>query len=150
MINRSAQILIFYRNKLLLLHRENIPTINYPNTWGLIGGIIEKNETPFQCIKRETKEETNLSPKAIEYLGKTYLKETNCEYFIFVTVLEITELNTLKLGEGQELNFFNFSELKNMTLGGNICRFFRKYPNALNKLMKGILIDPNHLGLENN
>lgn len=43
MINASA--LIIHKNKILLFHRDNIPTIPHPNQWHLPGGGIEEGET---------------------------------------------------------------------------------------------------------
>lgn len=37
--------------------------------WGLIGGKVEKGETPTECIVREIKEESGIIPKEIKFIG---------------------------------------------------------------------------------
>lgn len=104
---RTASAFITHNKKILLLHRDNIPTISNPNMWGSIGGMVEDGETFDEGIKREIKEETNLEPKNIKFLGKIALP--NQETYGYIVRLEENELKDIKLGnEGQELKFFSF------------------------------------------
>ena len=48
-MNGSSAIII-HKNKILLFHRDNIPTIPYPDHWQLPGGGIEKGETPLVAL----------------------------------------------------------------------------------------------------
>jgi len=43
-VTRSASAFITHNKKILLLHRDNIPTIHDPNMWGSIGGMVENGE----------------------------------------------------------------------------------------------------------
>lgn len=47
-------------NKILLLKRSDYEDQWMPNKWALVGGSIEKGETPEEACKREIKEETDL------------------------------------------------------------------------------------------
>lgn len=53
------------------------------NTWGLVGGSIEKRETFEQTLKREIKEESNM--KVIDFLPIGYQKviDTRDDSFIY-------------------------------------------------------------------
>lgn len=47
-------------DKILLLKRADVEKIWMPNKWALVGGGIEKGESPEEAIKREIMEETQL------------------------------------------------------------------------------------------
>ena len=53
--------LLIYDSKILLLLRDNNPSIPAPNCWSVIGGCPEKDESPEQTFLREVKEEANLN-----------------------------------------------------------------------------------------
>ena len=42
-----AKIILFDKNDQLLIYlRDDKPTIPYPNNWDLLGGLVNKGETP--------------------------------------------------------------------------------------------------------
>lgn len=62
----------------------------FKNTWGFFGGIIEKNETPFECLKRELSEEIGFMPQ-LEKLNPIDIyqsRDKNFIYYSFVAVIE--------------------------------------------------------------
>ncbi|WP_025786310.1 8-oxo-dGTP diphosphatase [Sporosarcina sp. D27] len=54
-------------DELLMLNRENNPM---QGLWNGVGGKIEENETPTECIVREVREETNIDISAYEVIDK--------------------------------------------------------------------------------
>jgi 8-oxo-dGTP diphosphatase len=58
----AVAVIVDNDNKILLLKRGN-KVLWMPSKWGLVGGGIEKNETPKQAIEREITEETGLEIK---------------------------------------------------------------------------------------
>lgn len=56
----ALAVIVDNDNKILLLKRAEEPDTWMPNKWGLVGGGIEKGETPEEACKREIKEETGL------------------------------------------------------------------------------------------
>ncbi len=56
----AVAVIVDEDNKILLLKRGSNPKMWQPNKWALVGGGIEKGETPEKAIKREIKEEINL------------------------------------------------------------------------------------------
>jgi len=60
------------------------------HTWGFFGGTLEKNETPYEAIKRELQEEIGLVPD-IEKLNPIDVyqsRDKNFYYYSFVAVVE--------------------------------------------------------------
>jgi len=47
-------------SEVLLLLRDDKPTIAFPNHWTLVGGKVEDGETPEMAAHRELEEETGL------------------------------------------------------------------------------------------
>ena len=85
----------------LLQLREGTKRFNH--TWGFWGGIIEKGETPYQCIQRELEEEIGFVPE-LEKLNPIDVyqsKDKNFYYYSFVYVIEkefLPELNSESCG----------------------------------------------------
>ena len=56
-------------DKFLMLHRTKKENDVNKGKWIGVGGKLEKDETPLQCIKREIKEETGFDAHDLEYRG---------------------------------------------------------------------------------
>ena len=63
-LNASGGIIV-KDGKILLQHRSD------NKKWGLIGGMLELNETYLEGALREVKEETGVKAQIIKYVGKT-------------------------------------------------------------------------------
>ncbi|MFD1040535.1 NUDIX domain-containing protein [Virgibacillus byunsanensis] len=54
-------------DEILMLNREKS---SWMGMWNGVGGKIEKNETPHDCILREIKEETGIQVSKVDYKGQ--------------------------------------------------------------------------------
>ena len=72
----------------MLQLREGTKRFNH--TWGFWGGIIEKNETPYECITRELKEEIGFVPELqkLNPIDVYQSKDKNFYYYSFVYVVD--------------------------------------------------------------
>jgi len=116
-MNTGSSAIVIHNKKILLLLRDNIPTILYPNKWSLPGGCTEIGETPKQTLLRELDEEICVKPKNIKSIGQYTDKGDMSTDYLFVVNLDDFEASQVKLGnEGQELKFFALNEIENIRL----------------------------------
>jgi 8-oxo-dGTP diphosphatase len=65
----AVAVIVNTDNKILLLKRADIKDIWMPGKWALVGGMIEKGESPEKAVAREIKEEIGLD---IDKFVKTF------------------------------------------------------------------------------
>ena len=103
-------------NKYLMIHRVKSKGDGNDGKWIGVGGHIEENESPFDCIIREVKEETGLSlirPKyrgIVTFVSDRYESEQMHLFTCREYAGELTECN-----EGT-LEWVDISRLKEMPL----------------------------------
>lgn len=101
-------LLIVKNNKFLLLKRAK-EIGNFGELYGLVGGGIEKGETPEEALKREVSEEIGMTLDNFNFLGKY---PTN----LFVYYLDDPEFDEsqVKLNdEHTDHKFFTYYDLIN-------------------------------------
>lgn len=101
------------RERVLLLLRDDIPEIPYPNTWDLPGGHVEPGETPEVCIAREMKEEMGLDLSDFE-LASVFPFTDRVEYTFWKR--SDMDVDAIQLTEGQCLKWFDRATIAQMTL----------------------------------
>lgn len=107
----GAKVIIFSPDKILLFHRDNIPTISSPDCWQLVGGGIEEGETPEEGLIREVKEEVSYDLKEFKLISKT-IGTTGGNVWVYTTSVDKEEETKFILGpgEGQEIGWFSIDE----------------------------------------
>ena len=139
-MKRKGTSIIFVNDKseILLLLRDNLPEIPYPNMWDIPGGHVEDGETPEGCIIREMKEELNVNLGEFDLFSMTEFKD-RIEYTFWKKVT--FDINQLKLHEGQKLKWFTEEEANNKDLafGFNqiVESFFLKRPFNIAEKIRG-------------
>jgi len=106
-------ILLNSKKQVLLFLRDDKSSIPFPNTWDLLGGHPEDNESPEEGIRREMQEEIELEVGEI-YLFREYRWEDYQEY-IFWKELDL-DLTKTKLHEGQRFAYFSKENIKRTQL----------------------------------
>ncbi len=88
----GCKVALLLGSQILTSLRDDFPTIPHPNMWDLPGGGREGEETPFECLKREVKEELSLElkPEAISW-AKIYPSMLHPEELSVFTVASISQ-----------------------------------------------------------
>ena len=124
--------LVTHQKKLLLLLRDDIPTINDPNTWSLIGGTAEEGETPEETLLREIEEEIGVKPTNNQLL---YVRKDRPVPIYFVPLTD-QEASQVKLGdEGQRLQFFELYEVESLPRTKGTTQNWPTYRKYLEELL---------------
>lgn len=127
----QAHAMPIYNNKILLILRDNVDDIPFPNCWGLIGGKALDDESPEETLLRKFEEETSVKPKNYQYMLKWPGRDTH----MFFVALTEQEVKKLKIGaKGQELKFFLVDEIESLPLAGTFGKEFPNYRTLLAEL----------------
>jgi len=108
-----SAILINPRGQVLLQQRDDNPAIRYPGHWSLFGGTIENGESAETAVAREVKEEIDFDLRNFGLFRE--FVQNNKQEFAFAGELT-AGLDELTLSEGQGMNFFYPSQLKDLQI----------------------------------
>src|SRR5689334_14755210 len=110
-MTRGSGAFVTYNHQLLLILRDDKPTIPDPNTWSVIGGFVEENESFDEGLLREIQEEISISPSHNHFLFSDHKQDHKVH--IYHVPLTPEEAQKIRLGdEGQEVRFFTFEDLE--------------------------------------
>lgn len=113
-------IIINDNNQILLVKRATTSR-NYPNTWGLVSGWIECNETAAEACKREAREEIGVEIEIVKYIGRYYDKPRNHSNNTSLGLPHICKIikgepRVNQPEEIQDVRWFNPEDIRNMEL----------------------------------
>lgn len=106
-------ILINSAKQILLILRDDIPSIPFPNHWDIPGGHLMAGESPEACVRREMLEEMELELGAIQ-LFKEYERDDLHE-FIYWKEIDLKP-TSIRLHEGQKAEYFTREQIEMMRL----------------------------------
>lgn len=96
----------------ILLQLRDEKAQSYPNYWGLIGGTVEKGESPSKAIRREINEEINCNISNTK-LFRTYIHNSKLEY-AFIGILK--KKSKIELHEGRKIQWLLPKQLRNLEI----------------------------------
>ena len=130
----AGVILVNRKGEILLLLRDDIPTIGYPNHWTIVGGCIEDGEAPEDAAFREVEEEVDVRLARVSMFRLYDIPDGHRDqpvpYYVYWSGLD-KGLAELTLGEGQDMRFFSPEELSSLRIiphEGEILRDFLASP----------------------
>lgn len=146
----GASILILSPDKILLFHRDNIPTIPSPDCWHLVGGGIEEGETPEQALLREVKEEVSYDLKEYKFITKK-TGSLGEDVWVYVTFVDKDQESKFihGPGEGQGIDWFTLDEASTLKLTPGTQILLSRYRDTIEEMMKTKSL-PNIKGLSFN
>lgn len=120
--NDACLVLIIYQNKIGLINTSRY-IIKENESYELIGGRIENNETAKECVIRELKEETNLEVSQIQHFFDTYPLPSLTTEKVSIFIAEIDNKKNVILDDEElinELLFFTNEEIRVMIANNKI------------------------------
>ena len=136
-MGKSTAAYIVNNNKLLLLLRDNIPTIKDPNKWDTPGGGCEENESFEGCLTRELCEELELTldKSRLKFLWETLTPKGNTERSFYIKISDL-EKDSLILHEGQRMCFYLFDELASLDFTMHLKNVYAQKKDLIAQLLK--------------
>lgn len=111
-MNASA-IILYNKDKQVLLQQRTDDAPNAPGKWGFFGGGIEKGETPKEAVIRECYEELGYELKNPKLIHEKRIYLT-LKQFVFIEKYD--EVQKLVLMEGKDMGWFSFNEINDLDL----------------------------------
>lgn len=126
----AVAVIVNDDNKILLLKRPKVPKIWMPDKWSLVGGGIEKGESPEKACKREIKEETDLD---IDNFIKSFTIQRNTDSIEYIFACRFSgddsEINLDR--ENEKYGWFDVSEMEYLDTVPHLIEYitlvFKKY-----------------------
>ncbi len=122
--NSSGLILLTYKGKVLLMHKQKSVIDEEKHPWCLIGGIRKNKESFEQALTRKVEEEAGIKIEKIEFV------EENRYY----THLTDDNVNKIQRSENQLLDFFTLNEINKLTLSSSTQQFIAKHRDLISIL----------------
>ena len=125
----SAKGFIVRNNKLLILKRSS-DEVHKANIWEIPGGRLELGEDPFEGLKREVKEETNVDIEVLHPIKvRHFVREDGKTITMLIFLCKALNEN-VKISE--EHSDFDWVEIENCK--EKLPRFFHEDVDIFNKL----------------
>ncbi|MGF3067344.1 NUDIX domain-containing protein [Facklamia sp. P12945] len=110
----GVKVALINKGKVLTILRDNLPNIPYPNMWDLAGGGRENEESPYETMRREVKEELAIDISESNIVWTKYHESiTNAgekSVFMVANICD-SQIENIKFGEeGQKYEMLAFED----------------------------------------
>ncbi len=112
MSRNVSLIILFDKDKRILLQHRAKNAERLPDFWGFFGGGIEKGETPEQALVRESQEELDYTPRKPRLLMIQNFEHQNDKNIKYVFAEEFDNNIILHQSEGQAMGWYSLEETK--------------------------------------
>ncbi len=108
-------ILLTYKGKVLLMHKQKSVIDEEIHPWSFIGGIKEKSQPFEKTLKKRVLKEMGINIETVEYVSE----------FCYHARLTDNNVNHIKRSENQLLDFFTIKETKKLILSKDTEKFLK-------------------------
>src|ERR1035437_822499 len=114
-------ILLTYKGKALLMHKQKSVIDEEKHPWSFIGGIKENKESFEHAMSRRVEKEMGIKIENVEYVSE----------LCYHARLTDDNVNKIQRAENQLLDFFTLKELKNLFLSSLTVQFISKHSGLI-------------------
>lgn len=121
----GCSVIIHDENNKVLIAQRSKNKKSFPLLWETVGGALEENEIPEDCIRREVQEEINCHIHDLK-LFKVYVINNNDRFVLVVytgRIIEPIQPNP----EIEQIRWIDKSEIDNFDFYGNECKKLLDY-----------------------
>ena len=127
----SSLILLTYKGKILLTHKDTVSTMVETALWSLIQAKKVKNESFMESLYKKLEREMNIKLSGIKHLSSwLYKSKKKCFY---QAKLSDEDVNNI-MRKGVILEFFAVEELKKLSLSSVTRLFMEKHKDLLEQV----------------
>jgi hypothetical protein len=120
-MNNKGLILLTYKNKILLMHKQNGVLDPDRHPWNLITVAKNKNFTLDISLKNQVHKEMGIIIENIEIISENY----------YHSRLTDKNVNSIQRSEHQLLDFFTLKETEKLYLSDEASKFILAYPELV-------------------
>lgn len=117
----TGLILLTYKGKALLMHKQKSVIDEEKHPWSFISGINEKSESLEKTLSRRVQKEMGIKIENIEFVSE----------FCYHARLTDYNVNNIKRSENQLLDFFSLKEAKKLFLSSQTAKFISNHGSLI-------------------
>ncbi|MBI2032171.1 MAG: NUDIX hydrolase [Candidatus Levybacteria bacterium] len=117
----TGLILLTYKGKVLLMYKTNSPIDEEKHEWCFIGSKKNDKESFKETLLRKVEKEASIIVDEVELVSENF----------YHARLTDDNVNQIKRGEGQLLDFFTLREVQKLRLEASTRSFISKFGNLI-------------------
>lgn len=114
-------ILLTYKGKALLMHKQNSVIDEEKHPWSFIGGIKENRESFENALSRRVEKEMGIKIENVEFVSES----------CYHARLTDDNVNKIQRAENQLLDFFTLKEVHKLFLSIQTAQFISKHGSLI-------------------
>jgi len=117
-------ILLTYKGKVLLMHKQKSVIDEESHPWCLIGAVRGKKESFVKALSRRVKKETGIEIENVEFISESYYHAS----------LTDDNVNKMQRAENQLLDFFTLKEVNKLFLASETAKFIAGHSSLISPI----------------